>query len=115
MAKPNRPREVHEPSVAYVATPPIAPVRLRAKLFQNGRSQAVRLPKACRLPGTEVYVRKEGDRVILEPVATEKRDANGWPVGLFEELARLRQGLDLDEWRLPADPPLPPVPPADAD
>lgn len=42
----------------------------RAKLFQNGGSQAVRLPKACRFadPQREVLVRQEGRRVILEPV-----------------------------------------------
>ena len=41
----------------------------RAKLFQNGGSQAVRLPKHCRFEGlTEVAVRREGKRVILEPV-----------------------------------------------
>ncbi len=39
-----------------------------AKLFQTGRSQAVRLPKAFRMPGTEVKIRKEGNKVILEPV-----------------------------------------------
>ncbi len=41
----------------------------RAKLFAHGGSQAVRLPKAFRFAGTEVYIRREGDRVILEPVA----------------------------------------------
>lgn len=42
--------------------------RTRAKLFQNGGSQAVRLPKACRFPAQrEVLVRREGRRVILEP------------------------------------------------
>jgi len=41
----------------------------RAKLFQNGGSQAVRLPKACRFPAAlEVIARREGRRVILEPV-----------------------------------------------
>ena len=40
----------------------------RAKLFTHGGSQAVRLPKAFRFGGTEVYIRREGDRVILEPV-----------------------------------------------
>jgi antitoxin VapB len=41
----------------------------RAKLFQNGGSQAVRLPKDCRfVEQTEVLVRREGRRVILEPV-----------------------------------------------
>lgn len=40
----------------------------RAKLFQNGGSQAVRLPKACRFPAHgEVLVHREGRRVILEP------------------------------------------------
>lgn len=41
----------------------------RAKLFKNGGSQAVRLPKDCRFPHQhEVVVRKVGRRVILEPV-----------------------------------------------
>jgi antitoxin VapB len=41
---------------------------LRAKLFQNGGSQAVRLPKAFRFASQrEVVVRREGRRVILEP------------------------------------------------
>ena len=36
-----------------------------AKLFINGRSQAVRLPKEFRFEGSEVYIRKLGDKVIL--------------------------------------------------
>jgi antitoxin VapB len=36
-----------------------------AKLFENGRSQAVRLPKECRFKGSEVFVRKYEDIVIL--------------------------------------------------
>lgn len=41
---------------------------VRAKLFQNGGSQAVRLPKAYRFAAQrEVLVRREGRRVILEP------------------------------------------------
>jgi antitoxin VapB len=36
-----------------------------AKLFTTGRSQAVRLPKAFRFEGKEVFIRKEGNRVIL--------------------------------------------------
>ena len=38
-----------------------------AKLFENGRSQAVRLPKECRFRGKEVYVRRYEDIVILCP------------------------------------------------
>jgi antitoxin VapB len=38
-----------------------------AKLFQNGKSQAVRLPKKYRLPGNKVLIKKMGDAVILLP------------------------------------------------
>lgn len=40
----------------------------RARIFWSGGSQAVRLPKALRLPGTEVSVRRKGDSLILEPI-----------------------------------------------
>jgi antitoxin VapB len=36
-----------------------------AKLFTNGGSQAVRLPRDCRFAGTEVHVKRVGDMVIL--------------------------------------------------
>lgn len=39
-----------------------------AKLFQNGRSQAVRLPKEFRLPGQEVKISRDGNKIILEPL-----------------------------------------------
>ena len=39
----------------------------RVKLFKNGRNQAVRIPREFELPGDEAILRKEGDRLILEP------------------------------------------------
>ena len=40
-----------------------------AKLFANGRSQAVRIPKAYRFEGVDqVMIRKEGDALIILPV-----------------------------------------------
>lgn len=45
----------------------------KAKLFMHGRSQAVRLPKEFRMPGTEVKVRKIGDAVLLEPITSERK------------------------------------------
>lgn len=42
----------------------------KAKLFQNGSSQAVRLPREFRMPGTEVKIYKKGSQVILEPIET---------------------------------------------
>ena len=40
---------------------------LTAKLFTNGSSQAVRLPKKVRFHGTEVYVQKDGTSLMLVP------------------------------------------------
>ncbi len=38
------------------------------KLFRNGRNQAVRIPREFELPGTDAIIRKEGQRLIIEPV-----------------------------------------------
>ncbi|GIW53020.1 MAG: hypothetical protein KatS3mg081_2375 [Gemmatimonadales bacterium] len=70
----------------------------RAKLFCNGRSQAVRLPKEFRFEGDEVLIRREGDRVILEPVGRRR-----WPRGYWERLAALARGFEFpDVGPLPA-------------
>ena len=37
------------------------------KLFKNGRSQAVRISREFELPGEDAVMRKEGDRLIIEP------------------------------------------------
>ena len=37
------------------------------KLFKNGRNQAVRIPREFELPGKDAIMRKEGDRLIIEP------------------------------------------------
>lgn len=38
------------------------------KLFRNGRNQAVRIPREFELPGEDAIMRKEGCRLIIEPV-----------------------------------------------
>jgi antitoxin VapB len=63
----------------------------RAKLFWNGRSQAVRLPKDFRFAGDEVEIRREGDSVILDPVK-----GRSWPDGYWDWLDLNRAALDLD-------------------
>lgn len=40
----------------------------RAKLFRNGRNQAVRIPVEFELPGSEAVMHREGDRLVIEPV-----------------------------------------------
>jgi len=37
------------------------------KLFTNGRNQAVRIPREFELPGEDAVIRKEGNRLIIEP------------------------------------------------
>ena len=39
-----------------------------ARLFQNGQSQAVRLPKEFRFNGNEVFIKKSGNAVVLIPL-----------------------------------------------
>jgi antitoxin VapB len=61
------------------------------KLFKNGRNQAVRIPREFELPGHEAIMRKEGGRLIIEPVP---------PKSLLAVLATLR----------PLDEEFPPIP-----
>lgn len=37
------------------------------RLFRNGRNQAVRIPREFELPGHDAIIRKEGERLIIEP------------------------------------------------
>ena len=63
---------------------PVLPER-HVKLFKNGRNQAVRIPREFELPGNEAIMRKDGDRLIIEPAQ---------PTSLLAVLARL---APLDE------------------
>ena len=38
------------------------------RLFRNGRNQAIRIPRDLELEGNEAILRKEGDRLIVEPI-----------------------------------------------
>jgi antitoxin VapB len=76
--------------------------RVTAKLFKHGRSQAVRLPKAFRMDGAEVRVRRVGRGVLLEPLDRDLKDVRA----IFEEIDRLTGGDFLPEGR-PEQPPMP--------
>ena len=58
-----------------------------AKLFTNGRSQAVRLPKEFRFDGDEVMIKRVGDAVVLLP-------QHGWRT-LFDALDQFEPGFEL--------------------
>ena len=66
------------------------------KLFKNGRNQAVRIPREFELPGEDAVMRKDGDRLIIEPAA---------PKSLLALLATLA----------PLDEEFPPIPDAAPD
>ena len=57
----------------------------QVKVFTNGRNRAVRIPREFEFPGDDAIMRKEGDRLIIEPAA---------PTSLLAVLAQLKP---LDE------------------
>ncbi|MGF1455632.1 MAG: antitoxin [Alphaproteobacteria bacterium] len=73
-----------------------------AKLFMNGRSQAVRLPKAFRFEGEAVRIRRKGRQVILEPLETVPADVDAW----FARMDALKAHDFLPDGR-PDQPPMP--------
>ena len=56
------------------------------RLFRNGRNQALRIPREFELEGNEAIIRREGDHLVIEPVARD---------GLLAVLSRL-QPLDVE-------------------
>ena len=68
------------------------------KLFKNGRNQAVRIPREFELSGEDAIMRKEGERLIIEPAP---------PKSLLALLATL-EPLD-EEYRSISDAPPAPV------
>ena len=72
---------------------------LTAKLFQNGQSQAVRLPKEFRFDGDEVYIKKIGNLVLLIPRCKEwEIFMNG--INGFSEDFEIERLNDLPEDRI---------------
>lgn len=69
-----------------------------ARIFMHGRSQAVRLPLAFRLPGDRVRVRRVKDGILLQPMAV---DLDAW----FAELDRFADVPFMEDGR--RQPPMP--------
>lgn len=76
------------------------PVRY-ASLFRNGRNQAVRIPREFEMSGDQVRISKEGDRLILEPVAERQR-----LLAVLADLGAVREEFpDVDAHLPPLDDP----------
>jgi len=68
------------------------------RLFRNGRNQAVRIPREFELEGDEALLRKEGDRLIIEPIR------KGGLLALLASLEPLDEPFpDVDEDLAPPD------------
>lgn len=65
-----------------------------AKLFQNGKSQAVRLPKKYRFPGDKVLIKRVGNAVVLLPYE------NSWEI-LFNSLEQFSDDFMAGERQQP--------------
>jgi len=76
-----------------------------AKLFKNGRSQAVRLPAEFRMPGKEVRIKRVGKSVVLDPI---EFDIRGW----FAKLDKYKDSPFMAEGR--EQPPMPDDDPLDS-
>jgi antitoxin VapB len=61
----------------------------KVKLFRNGRNQAVRIPREFELAGDEALIRKEGDKLVIEPAKKK--------IGLLELLRQWEHEPPLDD------------------
>lgn len=68
-----------------------------AKLFTNGRSQAVRLPAEFRFPGKEVYIERQGDVVLLRAKPTGWDDFFARPSVVPADFLTQRDDLPLQD------------------
>jgi antitoxin VapB len=63
-------QEILAYAIAYALNEALAMAETErhVRLFRNGRNQALRIPREFELEGNEAVLRKEGDRLIIEPV-----------------------------------------------
>lgn len=77
---------------------PMAELERHVRLFRNGRNQALRIPREFEFEGSEAILRKEGDRLIVEPVR------KGRLLALLGALGPLNEPFpDVDEGLAPLD------------
>ena len=73
-------------------------IERRVRLFRNGRNQALRIPREFEMEGNEAMLRKEGDRLIVEPIR------KGRLLALLSTLEPLEEPLfDIDDDLEPLD------------
>ena len=84
--------------LSRAGTAPVNHRERHVRLFRNGRNQALRIPREFELEGDEALVRKEGERLIVEPLR------KGRLLALLSTLEPLDEMLpDVDEDLPPVD------------
>jgi antitoxin VapB len=68
-----------------------------AKVFKQGNSQAVRLPKEFRLQGDEVFIKRSGDHVILIPKPSKRWQHVRTCIGKFKGEFKRNQPATTEE------------------
>lgn len=58
-------------------------MRLTAKVFKNGQSQAIRIPKEFRVNSDEVYIEKVNNTLVIKPKSKDKWES------FFQELSKV--------------------------
>jgi len=79
---------------------PIMVAQRVVKVFRNGRNQAVRIPREFELPGDEAIMRREGERLVIEPASPGGPNAR-----LLAVLASLEPLAPEDDFGEIDDPP----------
>jgi antitoxin VapB len=59
--------------LAYATKEGFMQTERHVRLFRNGRNQALRIPREFELEGNEAIIRKDGNRLIVEPVGPKNR------------------------------------------
>jgi antitoxin VapB len=70
------------------------PIQRQARLFRNGRNQALRIPREFEFSGDEVTIRRDGVRLIIEPIERKPNRLAEWlakqePIDDFPEIDEL--------------------------
>ena len=68
-----------------------------AKVFKNGRSQAIRIPKKLRVPTREVYIEKDGERLIIVPKYEDRTRKIGEILRELKEFSDEDLRLDVED------------------
>lgn len=72
-------------------------MNVKAKIFKNGASQAIRIPKKYRVTTEEVYITKVGDSLIITPKRTDRIEAMFKAIEEFEDKININRDKEFDK------------------